>query len=152
MLITGAGDGKLCIHGNLDSPTEPPKLLSTIHFSTDVVKITTNEHFLAGATDNEVKVFKWSKICKNQYEPESVVTSKNGNILGSIRALEFSEAGRLVIASSQRRVSIWSCLENRLMGIIHHNPLLVGSIYVSARFVIICSKDRPGAVSFVVYK
>lgn len=151
LLITGGGDGKLCIHGNLDSEGEV-KLLTTIHFSTDVVKITANEYFLAAATDNEVKVYRWNKICKGSYEPESVISSQNGSIMGSIRALEFSQAGRLVIASSQRRVSIWSCLENRVLGVIHHNPLLVGSIYVSARFVIIVSKDRPGAVSFVVYK
>lgn len=151
LLITGGGDGKLCIHGNLDSDGEV-KLLTTIHFSTDVVKITANEYYLAAATDNEVKIYRWNKICKKLYEPESVVSSQNGSIMGSIRALEFSQAGRLVIASSQRRVSIWSCLENRVLGVIHHNPLLVGSIYVSARFVIIVSKDRPGAVSFVVYK
>ena len=151
LLITGGGDGKLCIHGNLDSDGEV-RLLSTIHFSTDVVKISTNEYYLAAATDNEVKVYHWNKICKNIYEPVSTISSQNGSIMGSIRAMEFSQAGRLVIASSQRRVSIWSCLENRQLGVIHHNPLLVGSIYVGAKFVLIASKDRPGAVSYIVYK
>merc|ERR1712226_1260317 len=124
LLVTAGGDAKLCIHGNLSD--DEAKILCTINFSSDIMKISVSETYLAAASDNEVRVYKWEKIARNVLDAEGTISSSNGSIMGSIRAIEFSQAGRLIVASSQRRVTIWSCVRNRKLGVIHHNPVLVG--------------------------
>jgi len=161
-LVTAGGDAKLCVHGNLSevnlssSTTSQDEsrtlsILFTLNLNSDIMKISVSDTYLAAATDTEVRIYRWKKILNNILESDGVISSANGSIMGSIRALEFSQAGRLIVASSQRRVTIWSCMKNRQLSVIHHNPLLVGNIFVSPRHVIIASNDRPGAISFVVY-
>jgi len=151
-LITGGGDGKVVVFTwRLDNNgvVSEPSIYHVLSLDSDILKLAVTNKYLAAACNTEVKVYEWKDFTSGNVT--SNIKSSNGNIMGTIRALEFSQGGRLIVASSQRRVSVWSCTKNKLLSVVHHNPVLVGNIYVGMRHLVIVSNDRPGALSFVLY-